>query len=227
MKSNEYTIGDLVLYKNQQLIAFNKPSGVAVQTQDETEKSLVDLAEIYAKSNVFITHRIDQPASGVVLLARTSKAVASINEQFKQRKIQKTYLAVVKQAPKEESGTLTHFLARQGNSNKSKIVEAKFPGAKEARLEYKVLDKIDNYSLLEIKLLSGRHHQIRVQLAAIGSPIKGDVKYGARRSNGDRSIHLHSWKITFEHPISHEAVALEAPVPNETVWQAFKFLNNG
>lgn len=223
MRSTDFRIGDLVVYKNNQLIAFNKPPGVAAQSRHSApEKSLLDLASIYTKGEVLLTHRIDQPASGLILMARTKKALAHINEQFREGKVRKTYLAVVKQAPEPERGILEHYLRKNGRQNKSYPVEPDTPGAKLARLEYRRLDQIDNYTLLEIKLLTGRHHQIRAQLAAMNCPIKGDVKYGARRSNPDRSIHLHAWRMAFTHPVSGEQVELEADLPDETVWQAFQ-----
>lgn len=223
MKSTDFRIGDLVVYKNNQLLAFNKPAGLAVQSRPSAEeKSLLELASIYTKGEIFLTHRIDQPASGLLLMARTQKALAHLNEQFREGKVSKTYLAVVKKAPEAESGTLEHYLRKNGRRNKSYPVASGSPGAKLAQLAYRRLDQIENYTLLEIKLLTGRHHQIRVQLAAIGCPIRGDVKYGARRSNPDRSIHLHGWKMAFTHPVSGEQVELTAELPRETVWQAFK-----
>ena len=214
-------IGDLVLHKNNQFIAFNKPPGIPVQPDKTKDKALINLAEIYTKSKLHLIHRIDRPASGILLLAKNKKALAHLNEQFKNRSITKKYLAVVQNKPKQPIGQLQHFLKKNGKTNKSKVVEASTHGAKEANLKYKLIGSIDNYHLLKIELQTGRHHQIRAQLAAIDSPIKGDVKYGFRRSNKDRSIHLHAWKLIFNHPISNEKVEITAPVPNEVVWQAF------
>ena len=214
-------ISDWILYKNNQLIAFNKPAGIPVQPDKTGGKSLLEFAEIYCKSNLHIIHRIDRPASGVLLLAKSKKCLAQLNAQFQQRTIQKTYLAVVKNAPKSNEATLTHYLRKNGKSNKSHVFDKPTKGAKEANLAYITIAQSDNYTLLRIDLQTGRHHQIRAQLAAIGSPIKGDVKYGARRANKDRSIHLHAWKITFQHPVTLEKTTLTAPPPSETIWQVF------
>ncbi len=214
-------IGDSVLYKNNQLIAFSKPAGLGVQPDKSSDKSLLDLAEIYCKSPLQVIHRLDRPASGVVLFAKNKKALAHLNQQFKNRSIEKVYLAVVKNPPEKPEGHLIHYLYKNTN-NKAIISDASNSSAKKAELNYKVIGKIDNYSLLEVQLITGRFHQIRAQLAAIACPIKGDVKYGFRRGNRDRSIHLHAWKMTFEHPVSGEKTQLVAPLPEETVWQAFR-----
>jgi 23S rRNA pseudouridine1911/1915/1917 synthase len=214
-------IGDLVLYKNNQLIAFNKPAGIGVQPDKTEEKTLVDLAEIYTKSNLYLIHRLDRPASGVVLLAKNKNALAALNQQFKEREIDKVYLAVVKQAPTEREGKLVHYTIKDGKRNKSLARDEAREGSKRAELSYRVLGQSDHYTLLEIKIITGRHHQIRAQLAAIGSPIKGDVKYGARRGNKDRSIQLHAWKLQFRHPVSGEREEVIAPVPDDAIWRAF------
>jgi len=200
-------IGDLVLYKNNQLIAFNKPAGIPVQADKTKDKSLLDLAEIYTKSKLHLIHRIDRPASGIVLFAKNKSALSHLSEQFKARTTKKLYLAVVPNQPSEPKGQLIHHLKKNGKTNRSQVVNAEINGAKQ---------------LLTISLQTGRHHQIRAQLAAIKNPIKGDVKYGFRRGNKDRSIHLHSWKLSFEHPVSKEIVQLTAPIPEEVVWQAFQ-----
>ncbi len=217
-------ISENILYKNNQLIAFNKPSSLAIQEDKTEDKSLLNLAEIYCKSNLFLIHRLDRPASGVVLLAKNKKAVAHLNLQFQNRTIKKTYLAVVKNAPPEEAGTLTHFLRKQHTQNRTSVVDEKATGGKEAIMNYKVIDHIDNYHLLEVELVTGRHHQVRAQLAAIDCPIKGDVKYGFRRGNKDRSIHLHAWKLAFKHPVTQEEVELVADAPDDPVWNAFDCL---
>lgn len=214
-------IGNLVLYKNNQLIAFNKPAGIGVQPDKTEEKALVDLAEIYAKSTLHVIHRLDRPASGVVLLAKNKNALAALSQQFKVREIDKVYLAVVKQAPKQPEGKLVHYMTKDGRRNKSVAQEEETEDSKQAELSYRTLGKSDHYTLLEVKIITGRHHQIRAQLAAIGSPIKGDVKYGARRGNKDRSIQLHAWKLRFQHPVSGEIEEVVAPVPDEPIWQAF------
>lgn len=214
-------IGDWVLYKNNQLIAFQKPPTIGVQADKTGDKSLLDLAEIYCKHPLHLIHRIDRPASGVVLFAKNSRALVAMNEQFKARKVKKNYLAVVKNKPEKEEGTLIHFLKKNQKLNRSNAFPEEIPGTKRAEMTYRLIKSIENYHLLEIELITGRHHQIRAQLAAINNPIKGDVKYGFRRGNRDRSIHLHSWKMSFQHPTTNEIVHLEAPIPEETVWQAF------
>jgi len=214
-------ISDQIIYKNNQLLAFNKAPGIPVQPDKTGDTSLTDLASIYAKIPVFATHRIDRPASGIVLFARNKKSLASLNEQFKNRTISKTYLAVVKKLPAKSSGELVHHIYVQKN-NKSVALDKPGKHTKEARMNYKLLASSDNYHLLEVELLTGRQHQIRAQLAAIGSPIKGDVKYGARRGNKDRSIQLHSWKMAFDHPVTGERVSLQAPIPAGGVWEAFR-----
>jgi len=213
-------IGDWVLYKNNQLIAFNKPIALGVQADKTGDKSLRDFAEIYCKHPLHLIHRIDRPASGVVLFAKNNKALANLNEQFRNRTVEKQYLAVVKNKPEQEQGELIHYLKKNQKQNRSTAFEEEKPGTKKAVLKYHLLASIENYHLLQIELITGRHHQIRAQLAAIGNPIKGDVKYGFRRGNKDRSIHLHAWKMAFQHPISKEKVLLEAPVPEDVVWQA-------
>ncbi len=222
LKAETPKISDWVLYKNNQLIAFNKPAGIPIQPDKTEEKSLLDLGEIYAKSNLFVIHRIDRPASGVVVLAKSKKGLARMNAQFQERTIQKTYLAVVKNPPKAQSGQLTHYLRKNEKANKTQVFDEPIKGGKQAILNYKIIGKSDNYSLLEIDLETGRHHQIRAQLAKIGSPIKGDVKYGARRSNKDRSIHLHAWKLSFQHPVTSETVDLIADMPDDSIWNFFK-----
>ncbi len=215
-------ITDHVIYKNNQIIAFNKPGNLSVQEDKTEDKSLNQLAEIYTKGKIFVVHRIDRPASGVVLFAKTIGAVQDLNEQFRERKTKKTYLAVVKNKPKEDAGTLVHHLLKNQKSNKTKAYKEAQEHTKRAELNYKVIGKSDNYSLLEIELITGRHHQIRAQLGAIGSPIKGDVKYGARRGNKDRSIHLHAWKMTFTHPVTGVQENVVAPLPKEdAIWQFF------
>lgn len=228
-KSNEkeWSIGDLIVYKNNQLLGFNKPTGLAVQQRNKEEKALENLAEIYLHSKVHIIHRLDQPASGVVLMAKNSSAHAALSQQFHDRTVKKTYLAVVKNAPPEKEGTLIHYLGKNPKLNKSFVVDKKSASAKKAELTYRLLGKSDHYYLLLIDLISGRHHQIRAQLAAINCPIKGDVKYGFRRKNQDRSIHLHAFSLEFNHPVNHEKVVLKVPPPSDDpVWDAFEAVVN-
>jgi len=214
-------IGELVLYKNNQLIALNKPNAVGVQADKTKDKALIDLAEIYTSSKLHLIHRIDRPASGVVVFAKNKKAVAALNEQVRERKVKKTYLAIVGQAPPRKEGELVHYLRKNGRTNRSEAFEEEQAGSKKAVLRYRLLGSSERYHLLEIDLVTGRHHQIRAQLGAIGCPIRGDEKYGFRRANRDRSIQLHAWKIQFQHPVSQESVLLTAPPPEEAVWQAF------
>ncbi len=216
-------IGDLIIEKNNQLIAFNKPPGLPVVADKTGDKALADFAEIYCKHPVHLVHRLDRPASGVVLFAKTENALRLLNEQFSSRTIRKTYLAVVGQLPPHEAGTLIHFIKKDGQSNRSRAFAEKKPGSKRAELTYRVVGHSDQYHLLEIELITGRHHQIRAQLAAVGSPIKGDVKYGFRRGNRDRSIHLHARRLTFQHPVSGEPVTLECRPPADPVWRPFGF----
>ena len=220
--NNHPAIGDWVIYKNNQLIAFNKPPGIPVQSDKTGDKSLQQLGEIYCKSKLFIVHRIDRPASGIVIFAKNKKAVGLLNDQFKNRTVKKTYLAVVKNKPNNAEGAVQHFLVKHQKSNKSVVVEAGAANSKKAALKYKLLGGSDNYHLLELELVTGRHHQIRAQLAALNNPIKGDVKYGFRRSNKDRSIHLHAWKLSFDHPVSKEKINLTANPPIDPVWNFFK-----
>ena len=215
-------IGSRVLYKNNQLIAFNKWPGVPVQSDKTGDKALLDLARIYTKSKLQLIHRIDRPASGIVLLAKTPRALAHLNEQFRQQKIQKRYLAVVKNKPDPASGELRHFLKKNARLNRSFVSDTPNDKAKEAHLKYRYISSSEQYHLLEIELITGRHHQIRAQLGALANPIKGDVKYGFRRSNKDRSIHLHAWKMSFRHPVSAEVVQLTAAPPDDPVWNAFE-----
>ena len=218
-----FRIGDLVLYRNNQLIAFNKPATLPVLSDKTQDKPLLALAEIYCHTRLYPVHRIDRPASGIVLFARTKQAASALNEQFQNRSIRKTYLAVVSELPATPEGTLIHFLEKNTQQNRSIAYPDERPNALRAELHYRHLDSIDRYHLLEIELLTGRHHQIRAQLAAIGCPIKGDDKYGAKRGNRDRSIHLHAWKLAFDHPVSGEREEIVAPIPEEKVWQAFSW----
>ena len=169
-----------------------------------------------------VVHRIDRPVSGVVIFAKTSKALVRMNELFRDKKIKKTYWAVVKNKPPEDSGTLIHYLKKDEAKNKSKAYDHEVPGSLRSWLDYKVIGKSENFYLLEVSPETGRHHQIRVQLAAIGCPIKGDLKYGFPRSNIDGSIHLHARKIKFIHPVRKDEVNLIAQVPDDTVWKYFE-----
>lgn len=215
-------IGDSVLYKNNQLVAFNKPAGIPVQSDKTGDTSLLLLAQAYTQKNLELIHRIDRPASGVVLLSKASGALISLNKQFQDRKVAKTYLAIVKNKPVEDKASLTHFLQKNEKQNRSVAYDKEIAHSKKAELTYEIIGSSDNYHLLKIDLHTGRHHQIRAQLAAIGSPIKGDAKYGFKRSNPDRSINLHAWKIAFQHPISGAKEEIVAPLPVDPLWDFFK-----
>lgn len=222
-----------VLYEDNHIIAVNKTCNEIVQGDKTGDTPLADTVKVYIKEKyhkpgeVFlgVTHRLDRPTSGVVLFARTSKALSRLNEMFKSHEqIRKTYWAIVQGAPKQAEARLENWLVRNEAQNKSYIAK---PGAKEAKLallSYKTLVKGDHYTLLEVNLETGRHHQIRCQLAAIGCPIKGDLKYGAKRSNPDGGISLHARKIEFIHPVSKQDICITAPVPDDSLWQQFAAL---
>jgi 23S rRNA pseudouridine1911/1915/1917 synthase len=211
-------MGAILCYKTNQLLAFNKPVGLPVQTREGA--SLHHFANGYAKRPLHLIHRIDQPVSGLVLFGRNAKAAAALSAQFTAGSISRKYFAIVSDKPEPGQGTLSHFLLHNKKVNKSLDVEASETDAKESNLNYRFVASSDSYHLLEIELLTGRHHQIRSQLAAAGMPVKGDVKYGARRANKDRSIHLHAFEINFLHPVSQEKIRINAPCPDETLWNA-------
>lgn len=209
-----------VVYEDNHIIIVNKQSGEIVQGDKTGDTPLSEFVKEYIRvkyqkpGNVFlgVTHRLDRPVSGLVVFARTSKALSRLNEMFRKGEIHKTYWAVVEQAPLQEEGTLTHWMVRNEKQNKSYAYNTEKPDSKKAILNYRVLARGIKYTLLEINLLTGRHHQIRCQLAAMGCPIKGDLKYGARRSNPDGSISLLSRRIEFIHPVSKENIKVEAPL---------------
>jgi 23S rRNA pseudouridine1911/1915/1917 synthase len=217
-----------VLFEDNHLLIVNKKSGDIVQGDKTGDKPLSDVVKEYIKEKynkpgeVFlgVVHRLDRPTSGIIIFARTSKALERLNKMLRERTISKTYWAVVKNTPLKEKDSLIHFLKKNPKNNKSTVFTKETDASKKAILHYSVIKKLDNYSLLEIDLETGRHHQIRAQLAYIGSPIKGDLKYGASRSNKDGSIHLHARKILFTHPVSKENISVLAPIPNETIWNA-------
>jgi 23S rRNA pseudouridine1911/1915/1917 synthase len=219
-----------ILFEDNHLIAVNKKPSEIVQgdkTGDTpmSEELKVFLKQKYGKpGEVFlgVIHRIDRPVSGIVLFAKTGKALARMNELFRTRDVKKTYWAVVSARPPAEQGTLVHWLKKNEKLNKSFASDKEVAGSLRCELEYKLIAASERYFLLEILPLTGRHHQIRVQLAAIGCIIKGDLKYGAKRSNPDASIHLHARKLEFLHPVKNEPVVLVAPPPEESLWNAFK-----
>jgi len=218
----------VVLYEDNHLIIINKRPGDIVQGDKTEDKSLLDLLKEYIKvkykkpGDVFVglVHRMDRPVSGLVVFARTSKALSRMNELFRESDLRKTYWAVVKNRPEMEEDTLVHHLRKNEKQNKSYVCKAGSTGGKRAELHYKLIGSTDKYWLLEIDLKTGRHHQIRAQLSAIGSPIRGDLKYGADRSNRDGSIHLHGRSIRFMHPVKKEMIEITAPAPKEALWSA-------
>ncbi|MGC8823239.1 MAG: RluA family pseudouridine synthase [Bacteroidales bacterium] len=218
-----------ILYEDNHFLAVNKRCGELVQGDRTGDESLEEKIKRYIREkynkegNVFlgVTHRIDRPVSGAVLFARTSKALSRINRMFQEKQVKKTYLAIVHHPPLEPSGTLIHYIRRNEQKNKSYAFAQEVKNAKQAMLSYRLLGQSDRYYLLEIDLQTGRHHQIRCQLAAIGCPIRGDLKYGYPRSNENGGIDLHSYKITFVHPVSQQPIEIIAPVPNEKLWHYF------
>lgn len=218
-----------VLYEDNHIIAVNKRPSDIVQGDKTGDTPLSDFVKQYIKEkynkpgDVFVgtVHRIDRPVSGIVLFAKTSKALTRLNQMFQTKEIQKTYWAVVKNKPKNIIGTLVHYLRKNEQKNMSKAFEKETPGALRSELEYELICSSDNYQLLEVKPHTGRHHQIRVQLSSMGCPIKGDLKYGFDRSNKDKSIHLHARKVEFIHPVKKETIVIIAPPPNEVLWNEF------
>ena len=221
-----------VVYEDNHIIVVNKTASEIVQADKTGDTPLSEtvkqcLKEKYQKpGNVFIgvTHRLDRPVSGLVIFAKTSKALTRLNEMFRTSEVKKTYWAVVKNAPKEPEGELVHYLARNEKQNKSFAYDKEVPNSKKAILNYRLIGHSENYYLLEVDLKTGRHHQIRCQLAKMGCPIKGDLKYGAPRSNPDGSICLHARKVRFIHPVSKELIELEAPLPEGNLWKGFELL---
>lgn len=215
-----------VLYEDNHIIAINKRPSDIVQGDKTGDTPLSEFVKQYIKEkynkpgDVFIgtVHRIDRPVSGIVLFAKTSKALARLNQMFQTKEIQKTYWAVVKNKPKNTKGKLVHFLKKNEAKNMSKAYEKEQTGALRSELDYELILSLDNYHLLEITPHTGRHHQIRVQLSTMGCPIKGDIKYGFDRTNKDASIHLHARKIEFIHPVKKEPITIIAPPPNEVIW---------
>jgi len=218
----------LVLYEDNHLIAVNKRPGDLVQGDKTGDRPLADIVKDYIANKynkpgaVFlgVIHRLDRPTSGVVVFARTSKALSRMNALFASRQSKKTYWAMVPGTPKPKAERLEHFLKRNPKQNKSYAYPKEIPDSKRAVLSYQTLNELDRYSLLQIDLETGRHHQIRCQLAAIGHPIKGDLKYGAKRSNPDGSIHLHARQLEFIHPVKKESIKLVAAAPDEPLWNA-------
>ena len=220
-----------VLYEDNHLIAVNKPSGALVQGDKTGDTPISEVVKEYlvkkyqkdGEAYLGVPHRIDRPTSGLLLLAKTSKSLTRLNKMFQDKEIQKTYWAVVKEKPQRDQDVLVHFLQRNPKKNKSFAFDEEVKDSKRAELAYELIYSLDNYHLLEIYPKTGRHHQIRSQLSKIGSPIKGDVKYGFDRTNEDASIHLHARKLEFMHPVKKEPVEIVAPAPKkDAVWKAIK-----
>ena len=217
-----------VLHEDNHLIVINKRVGDIVQGDKTGDKPLSDVVKEYIKEKynkpgeVFlgVIHRLDRPTTGIVIFARTSKALTRMNALFSNRESQKTYWAIVKNKPENSEDKLVHYLKRNEKNNTSKAHSKEVPESKIASLDYKLISSLNNYHALEINLHTGRHHQIRAQLSAIGSPIKGDLKYGFDRSNPDGGIHLHARKLVFTHPINKESIEIIAPTPNDSIWNA-------
>ncbi len=219
-----------VLYEDNHIIIVNKSPKEIVQGDKTGDKPLSDMVKDYLKEkynkpgNVFcgVVHRLDRPTSGVVVFAKTSKALTRLNEMFKKGEVDKTYWAIVKDVPPQNEGVLVHYLIKNEKNNKSTAYDTEKPHTQKAVLHYKLIGRSQKYYLLEVKIETGRHHQIRCQLAKIGLPIKGDLKYGAQRSNPDGSISLHARNISFVHPVSKQIINITAPVPDDPLWKAFE-----
>ncbi|MHC5202602.1 RluA family pseudouridine synthase [Myroides sp. LJL119] len=217
-----------VLYEDNHLIIINKRVGDIVQGDKTNDTPLSDIVKHYLKAKynkpgeafLGVVHRLDRPTSGIIVFAKTSKALTRLNESFKNRDTKKTYWAVVKNAPPKVEDTLEHFLVRNPKNNTSKAHIKQVPNSKQAKLSYKIFHQFKKYSALQIDLHTGRHHQIRAQLSFIGCPIKGDLKYGFDRSNPDGGIHLHARELNFTHPVSKESLTIVAPPPSDVLWDA-------
>ena len=214
-----------IIHEDNHLIAVNKRSGEIVQGDKTGDKPLSEEIKSYLKTkykkpgNVFLgtIHRLDRPTSGIVLFAKTSKSLSRMNELFKNKKVQKTYFAVTEDMPNKEKGVIISLLKKNQKQNKSYIT--KLDDGKKSELEYELIEKLQNYFLIKVKPKTGRHHQIRVQLSSIGCKIKGDVKYGAKRANKDKSICLHSYSISFVHPVKNELINLKCDFPKNDIWK--------
>ena len=220
-----------IIYEDNHLLVVNKRSGDLVQPDPDNTSALENEIKEYIRQrdnkpgNVFlgVVHRIDRPVSGAVVFAKTSKALARLNEMIRNKQIKKTYWAITEERPTEEEGSLRHFIARNAKTNRSHAYQKPKGDAKEALLDYRVLGASTNYTLVEVDLKTGRHHQIRAQLSAIGCSIKGDLKYGAKRSNKDGGISLHSRKVEFAHPVGGKPISIVAPVPKgDSLWSFFE-----
>lgn len=211
---------EFIILNDAYWVVVNKPALMPTQPDPTGELSLLEQLEKFLKQPLFIIHRLDRVASGIVVLAKTHAAAANLSEQFRQKHTLKVYLAIVEKCPSEHSGTLVHFLKKNAKTNTSQAFFKEVKDSKKAELQYILRGGTDRYFLLGIELLTGRHHQIRAQLGKIGCPIKGDVKYGAKRSNKNRAIYLHAYQLTIRHPQTNELVTLRAmPDITDTLWQ--------
>ena len=223
-----------VLYEDNHLLIVNKAAGVLVQGDQTKDTPLVELCREYVREkynkpgNVFmgLVHRIDRPVSGIVVMAKTSKALERMTKIFHDRKVQKTYWAIVKKRPRQEQGTLINRLKNDGSKNMVTAYKEETKEAQKAELSFKVMGKLNDHFLLEVKPKTGRPHQIRAQLGSINCPIKGDLKYGFDKPNTDKSINLHARKLYFEHPVKKEAIEIVAPVPENDFWEQFLALDD-
>lgn len=219
-------LSKLIIYKSRKLIIAHKPAGISSQINLGEEKSLQELLEIYVKRKLYIISRLDQPVAGLVLFASEQSAAGELSALVREGSIKKTYLALVEKLPPKSEDEITHYVSRNSKNRKALINNSPAKGYKEAILQYKLVHSFNNYHLLEIQTKTGRFHQIRVQMAHIGCPIKGDVKYGARRSNPDRSIHLLSYVMNFRNPFSNEDVSYKAEIPDtDGLWKDVKSLD--
>jgi len=212
-------ISDLILYKDHHIIALNKPSGLATQPDKSGESNAHQMAMAYAHRDLYIVHRLDQRVSGVLLFAKTKDAARFLGNQWKERSTRKIYLGIVPKSDIPDQGVLTHFLTLDNKSNFTTAHQERREDAYESSLEYKVIQQLENFMVLEIQLISGRKHQIRAQLAAIDIPIRGDIKYGSKRTNEDGSIDLHAYSLEFAHPSTKKTVKIVAPLPEGGLWQ--------
>jgi len=229
-----YSVKNNVLYEDNHLVIVNKPAGMLIQGDSTGDKPLVEHVRDYIRikfnkpGNVFcgVVHRLDRPVSGVVVFARTSKALERMNKLFRDREIHKTYWAVTKKRPQEKKAKLVHYLMKDAAKNTTRAFEDEKDGASRAELFYSVLGKLNDHFLLEVSPVTGRPHQIRVQLSTIGSPIRGDLKYGYATPNPDKSINLHARRLNFIHPIKKEKMLVVAPLPENPFWEQFLKLDN-
>ena len=221
METNFDKISDLIIENNNQFIVCNKPAGLPSVPDKSNDTNIQNLLESYCKQSLHALSRIDRPVSGIMLFSKNNNATTTLTEQLKNRSVQKVYYGFVEGHLDTDQGEMVDYLIKKGN--KAQVVPEGSKDSKIAKLSYKVVDQLERYTLLELELITGRFHQIRAQLAHIGHPLKGDVKYGARRKNRDRSIHLHAYKLKFNHPVTNEEVEYHADFPNtDSLWDIAK-----